>query len=52
MFMGDTSVDMTTAVNAGMFPVGVLWGFRTEEELLRHGARLILGNAAELFDYI
>jgi len=52
LFMGDTSVDMMTAVNAGMFPVGVLWGFRTEEELRRHGARLILTKPAELFAYI
>ena len=52
LFMGDTSVDMITAVNAGMIPVGVLWGFRTEEELREHGARLILGNAAELFAHI
>jgi len=52
LFVGDTGVDMITAVNAGMFPVGVLWGFRTEEELRRHGARLILSKAAELFEYI
>jgi phosphoglycolate phosphatase len=52
LFMGDTSVDMLTAANAGMFPVGVLWGFRTEEELRRHGARLILNSAAELFAYL
>ena len=52
LFMGDTSVDMMTAVNADMFPVGVLWGFRTEEELRRHGARLILHQAEELFEYI
>jgi len=52
LFMGDTSVDMMTAVNAGMIPVGVLWGFRMEEELRRHGARLILHNAAELFEYM
>jgi len=52
LFMGDTGVDMITAVNAGMFPVGVLWGFRTEDELRRHGARLILSRAAELFEYI
>ena len=49
LFMGDTGVDMITAVNAGMFPVGVLWGFRTEEELRRHGARLVLNKPAELF---
>jgi len=51
-FLGDSGVDMTTAVNAGMFPVGVLWGFRTEEELRLHGAKLILSNPAELFAYI
>jgi len=52
LLMGDTSVDMMTAVNAGMFPVGVLWGFRTEKELRRHGARLILRHAAELFAHL
>ncbi|MDR2694753.1 MAG: HAD family hydrolase [Deltaproteobacteria bacterium] len=52
LFMGDTGVDMVTAVNAGMIPVGVLWGFRTEEELIRHGARLVLGKAAELFAHL
>lgn len=40
-FIGDTAVDMQTAVAAGMFPAGVSWGFRTEEELITHGARLI-----------
>jgi phosphoglycolate phosphatase len=52
LFMGDTNVDMTTAVNAGMFPVGVLWGFRPEEELRLHGARFVLIRPAELFEYI
>ena len=52
LFMGDTSVDMLTAVNAGMFPVGVLWGFRPEEELRQHGARLVLSKPAELFEHI
>jgi len=39
MFCGDTSIDMTTADRAGMFAVGVTWGFRPREELLEHGAR-------------
>ena len=47
--MGDTRVDMETAVNAGMLPVGVLWGFRPEEELLEHGARVILSRPEDLF---
>lgn len=47
--MGDTRVDMETAVNAGMLPVGVLWGFRPEGELLEHGARIILSRPEDLF---
>lgn len=50
--MGDTRVDMETAVNAGMLPVGVLWGFRQEDELLEHGARLIIGKPEELFSNV
>lgn len=41
-FVGDTDVDMRTAVNAGMFPVGVLWGFRPEVELTNSGARALI----------
>ena len=52
LFMGDTNVDMLTAVNAGMIPVGVLWGFRPEEELRQHGARLVLSQPAEILEYI
>lgn len=42
VFMGDSSVDMQTATNAHMIPVGVLWGFRTKEEILAHGAQYVL----------
>ena len=38
LYLGDTAVDMTCAIAAGMHPVGALWGFRTEEELRRNGA--------------
>jgi phosphoglycolate phosphatase len=47
-FMGDTGVDMDTATAAGMLPAGVLWGFRSEEELIRHGARLLLRHPLEM----
>ncbi|MDR2055857.1 MAG: HAD family hydrolase [Desulfovibrio sp.] len=46
-FMGDSGVDMDTATAAGMMPAGVLWGFRSEEELVRHGARLLLRHPLE-----
>jgi len=48
-FIGDTSNDMQTAVNAGMLPIGVLWGFRTRDELLAHGAKVLLQHPSELF---
>jgi len=52
LYMGDTATDMQTAVSAGMFPVGVLWGFRTREELLANGARALLQNPQELIHLI
>ena len=39
LYLGDTSTDMQTAVSAGMFPVGCLWGYRTADELLESGAK-------------
>lgn len=48
VFIGDTRVDMHTANNAGMFAVGVSWGFRPKEELLEHGARLVIDAPEEL----
>ena len=48
VYLGDSSIDMETAANAGMYPIGVLWGFRGEEELRNHGARLILSRPQEL----
>ncbi|MCL2245725.1 MAG: HAD family hydrolase [Lentimicrobiaceae bacterium] len=33
LYIGDTAVDMETALNAHIKKVGVLWGFRTKEEL-------------------
>jgi phosphoglycolate phosphatase len=47
-FVGDTAVDMQTAVRAGMLPVGVLWGFRDEAELREAGARHLLRHPSEL----
>ena len=43
---------MKTAVNAGMYPVGVLWGFRDREELVSNGARSIIKKPLELLDLI
>ncbi len=47
VYFGDTATDMETANAAGMFAVGVLWGFREEEELRESGAKLIIREPTE-----
>ena len=51
-YFGDTDVDMDTARNARAFAVGVLWGFRPEEELVAHGADILLTHPMELFEKV
>lgn len=51
LFVGDSGVDMKTAVGAGMTPIGVAWGFRTREELLTEGAVRVLEKPCELLSY-
>lgn len=48
LFVGDSDVDMQTARNAGMYPIGVLWGFRSAEELLASGAKLLVSTPGEI----
>jgi phosphoglycolate phosphatase len=48
IYLGDSDVDMQTARGAGMLAVGVLWGFRTKEELLLNGADHLLSDPFEL----
>jgi phosphoglycolate phosphatase len=52
LYLGDTGTDMRTATGAGMFPVGALWGFRTEEELTETGAMALLKDPLELLQYL
>lgn len=50
LYLGDTSTDMHCARNAGMVPIGALWGFRTEEELRDSGALRCLAHPADILD--
>jgi phosphoglycolate phosphatase len=52
LYLGDSAVDMKTAVKAGMFPIGALWGFRTLDELVENGARATIEQPMELLDYL
>ena len=48
VFAGDTCVDIQTGKNAGMFTVGVTWGFRPVEELLENGADFIANRPEDI----
>ena len=48
IFVGDSSVDMQTAVNAGIKAVGVSWGFRDREELVANGASVVIETPMDL----
>lgn len=49
-YLGDTRVDMETAVAAGMFAVGATWGFRDEPELRDAGADAIIHHPTQLLE--
>ena len=48
LYVGDSGTDMQTAVAAGMYPLGVLWGYRDEEELRAEGAKAIAASPEEI----
>ncbi len=48
LYLGDSGVDMQTATAAGLYAVGVLWGFRTADELLSNGAKLLVEKPADI----
>jgi phosphoglycolate phosphatase len=52
LYVGDSDIDMKTAVSACMHPVGVLWGFRTKEELQKNGAKTLIEKPQELLALI
>ncbi len=52
VYVGDTGTDMETGKSAGLYTVGVLWGFRKEDELKKFGADKIIKEPCELSDLI
>lgn len=51
LYVGDTGTDMETGKNSGIFSIGVLWGFRKEDELLQNGADMIVSHPLEILEY-
>jgi phosphoglycolate phosphatase len=51
-YVGDTLIDMQTANRAGMYAIGVTWGFRDRQELEEHGAKVIIDQPEELYSIV
>lgn len=49
--IGDSEVDIATAKKAGIYSIGVLWGFRNEKTLMDAGADELVDTPLQL-DYI
>ena len=52
LYVGDSDIDMKTANAAGMYAVGVLWGFRPADELIRNGAKVLISKPLELLELL
>lgn len=52
LFVGDSNVDIQTAKNGGLTGCGVLWGFRSRQELQAEGADYLVQTARELEEQI
>lgn len=50
IYVGDTNTDMQTGKGAGMYTVGVLWGFRDRKELEENHADVIIERPEELLE--
>ena len=52
LFVGDSNVDIRTAKNGGLTSCGVLWGFRTRQELEAEGANYVVETPEQLAELI
>ena len=52
LYVGDSGVDMQTAINAGVTSCGVTWGFRPRTELEEFNPDYIVTGAKEIIDII
>ncbi len=52
VFIGDSGVDMKTALNTKTHSIGVTWGFRTVDELKENGAEHIADTPSDILNII
>ena len=51
LYVGDSGVDMRTAHNAGMTPLGVVWGYRSREVLVENRAAGLAETAEDILRF-
>lgn len=52
LYVGDSGTDMQTAKNAGLYAVGVTWGFRSKEVLLKYGADVLVHQPEQILQIL
>jgi len=52
LYVGDSGTDMQTAKNAGLYAVGVTWGFRSREVLTENGADVLVDSPAQILQIV
>lgn len=52
VYVGDSDVDIQTAINTKIKSIGCSWGFRGEEELLQAGANFVANKPSDIIDII
>jgi phosphoglycolate phosphatase len=52
LYVGDSEVDIETAINTGVDYISVDWGFKTHEFLVQHNSKNIVSSMEELLDKI
>ncbi len=52
LMVGDSPVDMISAVKAGVIPVGVAWSLKEEALLWEAGARYMLKDMRDLYEIV
>lgn len=50
VYIGDSDVDIATAHNSGMPCISVLWGFRSKEFLIEHGATTFVEHPMDILN--
>jgi len=52
IYVGDSDVDLQTAANSGLPCISVLWGFRSRDFLVAHGAKMFAEQPQDVLEMV